>query len=73
MALDKELTKVRPTLISTPLFDTSRERVMTEGTIDLPVTFETPGRIEVTYIVWFLVVDQPFAYTIIIGCSTLNR
>ena len=46
---------------------------MTEGTIDLPVTFGTPGGIEVTHIMSFLVVDQPSAYNIIIGRPTLNR
>ena len=46
---------------------------MTEGTIDLPVNFGTPGGIEVTHIMSFLVVDQPYTYNIIIGHPTLNR
>ena len=47
-------------------------RVMKEGTIDLLVTFETPGAIEVTHVVSFLVMDQPSAYNIIIGRPTHN-
>ena len=59
-ALDRmKLSGMRPTL--------------TEGTIDLPVTFGTPGGLEVTHIVLFLVVDQPSAYNIIIGRPTRNR
>ena len=43
-ALDKmKVAGLRPTLISTPLFGFSGERVMTEGTIDLPITFGMPG------------------------------
>ena len=73
-ALDRmKLSGMRPTPISTPLFGFSGERVMTEGTIDLPVTFGTPGGLEVTHIVSFLVVDQPSAYNIIVGHPTLNR
>ena len=73
-ALDRmKLSGMRPTPISTPLFGFSGERVMTEGTIDLPVTFGTPGGLEVTRIVSFLVVDQPSAYNIIVGRPTLNR
>ena len=46
---------------------------MTEGTIDLPVTFGSPGGIKVIHIVSFLVVDQLSAYNIIVGRRTLNR
>ena len=54
-ALDRmKVAGLRLTPISTPLFGFSGEMVMTEGTIDLPVTFGTPGGIEVTHIVSFL-------------------
>ena len=62
-ALDRmKVAGLRPTPISTPLFDFSGDRVMTKGTIDLLVTFGTHGGIEVTHIVSFLVVDQSSAY-----------
>ena len=51
----------------------TRERVMTEGIIDLLITFGTPGGIEVVHMVPFLVVDQESPYNVIIGRPTLNR
>ena len=53
-----KLGGLRPIPTKTPLFGFTREKFMTEGIIDLPVTFETTGGIEVVYMVLFLVVDQ---------------
>ena len=73
-SLDRmKVAGLRPTPISTLLFGFSGERVRTEDTIDLLVTFGTPEGIEITHIVSFLVVDQSSAYNITIGCPTLNR
>ena len=46
---------------------------MTNGIIDLAVTFGTPGGIEVVHIVSFRVVDQESPYNVIIGQPALNR
>ena len=73
-ALDRmQLGGLTPTPVSTPLYGFCGERVMTEGSIDLPITFGTPGGIEATHMVKFLVVDQPSPYNVIIGRPTLNR
>ena len=67
-ALDcMKLDGVRPALVKTPLYEFSGEKVCTEGSIDLPVTFGTRGDMEVTRIVTFLIVDEPVTYNIIIG------
>ena len=68
-----KLGGLRPTLTQTPLFGFIGEKVMTEGIIDLPVTFGTPGGIEAVHMVQFLVVDQESPYNVIIGRPTLNR
>ena len=64
---------LRPTPTQTPLFGFTGERVMTEGIIDLPVTFKTPAGVEVVHMVPFRVVDQESPYNVIIGRPTLNR
>ena len=40
---------------------------MTEGIIDLSVTFGNPGGIEVFHMIPFLVVDKESPYNVIIG------
>ena len=52
-----KLGGLRPTPIQKPLFGFTGERVMTEEIINLPVTFGTPGGIEVVHMVSFIVVD----------------
>ena len=61
-----KLGGLRPTPTQTPLFGFIGERVITEGIIDLPVTFGTPVNIEVVHMVPFLVVDQELPYNVII-------
>ena len=53
-----KLGKLCPTPIQTPLFGFTGDRVMTEGIVDLPVTFGTPGGIKVVHMVPNLVVDH---------------
>ena len=57
--------------IKTPLYWFGKERVYTEGAIQLPVTFGQRSA-QVTQMVNFLLVDQPSAYNAIIGRPTLN-
>ncbi|RYE03027.1 MAG: hypothetical protein EOP33_09865, partial [Rickettsiaceae bacterium] len=68
-----KLGGIRPIPTQTPLLGFTGETVMTEGIIDLPVTFGTTGGIEVVHMVPFLVVDQESPYNVIIGRPTLNR
>ena len=68
-----KLGGLRPIRTQTPLFGFTGEKVMTEGIIDLPVTFGTTGGIEVIHMVPFLVVDQESPYNVIIGRPTLNK
>ena len=67
-----KLGGLHPVPTQTPLFGFTGEKVMTEGIIDLSVTFGTAGGIEVVHMVSFLVVDQESPYNVIIGQPTLN-
>lgn len=68
-----KLGELRPTLIQTPIFGFTGERVMTEGTTGLLVSFGNPGDIEVVHMVPFLVIDQLSNYNVIIGRAILKR
>jgi len=68
-----DLGEIYSTPVKTPLFGFAGERVYTEGSISLPVTFGTDGEAQTTRLVNFLIVDRPSAHNIIIGRPTLNK
>ena len=67
------LEKISPVHVKTPLFSFTGERVLTEGSIELPTTFGIEGGTQVTRMVNYMIVDQPSAYNVIIGRPALNQ
>ncbi|KAH7867155.1 hypothetical protein Vadar_029550 [Vaccinium darrowii] len=63
------MEKLQP--VQSPLVGFSGEKVQPLGAIDLPVTMGTNLQ-QVVKLIWFLVVDCPSAYNVILGRTTLN-